>query len=90
MKECIKIIGARKNPDWDPKDPTSRKYLEVFEGVGDFEGYGVDYVLEENNAPAMFSTAIVRMADGTLRTPTLDAVRFITEEEKNALLAGRK
>ena len=90
MKEYVKIIGARRNPEWDPKNPESRKHIEVFEGAGTFEGYGVDYVLEENNAPAMFSTVIVRMEDGTLRTPTLDAVRFITEEEKNALLASRK
>lgn len=51
---------------------------KVLIGHGTFCAWGCDYE-EFESGPGNFSVAIVRMPDGTIRTPQPDMIQFINE-----------
>ena len=55
---------------WEPKKPS----VKISVGRGEFHQWGVDYE-EFESGPGMYSTAIVEMPDGTIKTPAADMMQ---------------
>ena len=56
------------------------KFDKVFDVSGKFIQYGVDYE-ELENGPGCFSTAIVEMADGTVKNVNVGMIKFTDKGE---------
>ena len=60
---------------WQKVEGTSH-FEKVEAGIGDFCEWGCSYE-EFETGPGNYSTAIVKMPDGTVETPAADMIQFV-------------
>lgn len=62
-------------------DSPSSAWNKIKDGMGIFHQFGVDYE-EFDNGPVNYTTAIVEMLDGTIRSVPVENIKFLTVPDR--------